>query len=150
MTDRAFEGANAEATAELADLVSTLSDADLGADLGDGWTVAMALAHLSYWDSFHLARWRHAAANGLACPPAASNEVTSRSNEALEATWRALPVGAAVQLCLDAATALDLHVATLTDAQVDAARASGGENQVNRVPHRRDHIDQVARALGRA
>ncbi len=150
MSERELDGANAEATADLADLVATLSDADLAADLGDGWTVAMALAHLAYWDSFHAARWRHAAENGLDRPPFASNDVTSRSNEALEATWRALPVAAVPALCLEAAAAIDTVVASLSDAQVAAAIADGSESLVNRVPHRRDHIDQVTRVLGRA
>ncbi|MEI7742443.1 MAG: maleylpyruvate isomerase N-terminal domain-containing protein [Chloroflexota bacterium] len=150
MTDRAFEAGNAEATAALADLVSTLGDADLAADLGEGWTVAMALAHLAYWDSFHLARWVHAAAGGLVCPPPAANEVTSRSNEALEATWRALPVAATVALFLDAAAAIDTYVAALADEQVDGARAADGANWVDRAPHRRDHTTQIALALGRA
>lgn len=147
---RAFEAANAEATADLADVASTLSDDDLVADLGEGWTVAMAFAHLAYWDSFHLARWRHAEANGLTCPQAADNEVTSRSNEALEATWRALPPAAAVTLWLEAAAELDTYVAQLSDAQLDAARAAGGEHWFDRTAHRRDHTAQVRTALGRA
>jgi len=150
VTDRSFDSANAEATAALADLVSTLSDADLAADLGEGWTVAMALAHMAYWDSFHLARWHHATASGASCPPPAADEVTRRANEALEATWRALPVAATVTLCLEAAAAIDVYVATLTDEQIEGARAAGGPNLVDRVPHRRDHSAQIARALGRA
>lgn len=150
MTDRAFEAGNAEATADLADLLATLSDAELAADVGDGWTVAMALAHLAYWDAFHLARWQHATANGLVCPPAASNDVTSRSNEALEATWRLLPPVATVALCLEAAAAIDTLAASLSDEQVDAARAADGPNWVDRTAHRRDHIGQIARATGRA
>jgi uncharacterized damage-inducible protein DinB len=41
---------NTEATRRLRELVATLSDADLAAPLGGGWTVAMALGHLAFWD----------------------------------------------------------------------------------------------------
>ncbi len=145
--NRDFEVANVDATAALADLVATLSDADLATDMGEEWTVAMGLAHLAYWDGFHLARWRHAAANGRVCPPPATDEVTGRSNEALEATWRALPPVPAVTLCLGAAAAIDTHIAGLTDEQVACARAADGPNWVDRTAHRWDHIDQIRRAL---
>lgn len=147
MTDRAFEGANAEATAELADLVSTMSAGDLAADLGGGWTASMALAHLAFWDSWHAARWRHAAASGDLCPPIVPDGVSDRSNEALEATWRAVPGEAAANLCLEAAAAMDILAASLTDEQVDGARAADSPNWVERAPHRLSHIEQIRAAL---
>lgn len=148
MTDRSFAAENAAATAELRDLVASLSDADLAVDLGEGWTVSMALAHLAYWDAWHLARWVHAAGQAQLAPPAASNEITNRSNEALEPTWAALPPRAAVQLALDAADAVDAYVADLADDALDAARDRDGERWVERFHHRRDHIEQIRRAVG--
>ncbi len=150
MTDRAFEAENAEATAALADLAATLTTDELTMDLGGGWSVAMAFGHLAFWDAWHAARWRFAAEHGETCPPPAPGVVTNRNNDALEATWRALPADAAVALCLDAAAAMDILAASLTDAQVDAARAAGGPNWIERSPHRQDHIAQIRRALGRA
>ncbi len=149
MSDRSFIAANHAATADLHELVASLSDADLEADLGEGWTVSMALAHLAFWDAWHLARWLHAAQAGQLAPPAADAEVTNRANEALEATWRALPPRAAVVLVLDAADAVDAYTADLDDEALDAARANDGARWFERFPHRRDHIDQIARALGR-
>jgi hypothetical protein len=40
--------ANAEVTRRLEVVVGRLSDADLGRDLGGGWTVSVALAHLAF------------------------------------------------------------------------------------------------------
>ena len=54
MIDRPYIDANVEATAALGDLIASLSPEDLAADLGEGWTVPMALAHLAFWDSFFL------------------------------------------------------------------------------------------------
>ncbi len=147
MSDRAFELANAEATAALADLVSGLSVDDLGADLGGGWTVSMALAHLAFWDSWHAARWRHAAESGDSLPPAVSPDVSNRNNDALEATWRLVPGAAAVALCLDAAAAMDILAAALSDEQVAGALAADSPNWVERAPHRLQHVEQIRSAL---
>lgn len=149
MTDRSFIEANKAATAELRALVEGLSDADLSTDLGEGWTVSMALAHLAYWDEFHTARWIHAAEQGELAPPHADNEVTSRSNEALVTTWRALPPRTAVELMLNAAAMVDAYVADLDDEAIDLAAERDNASLFMREPHRRDHIDQISRALGR-
>ncbi len=149
MTDRAFAAANAAATERLRALAAALSEADLGVDLGGGWTVSMALAHLAFWDRWHLARWEHAIAAGAVAPAAVPDEVSDRANEALEPLCRALAPGRAVALALEAADAVDAGVARLPDASVEAARALGGVRWVERSPHRTDHAEQIRRALGR-
>lgn len=150
MTDRAFVSANSEATERLQALAATLSGEDLGADLGDGWTVSMALAHLAFWDRWHLARWEHAIAAGAVAPAAVPDEVSDCANEALEPLWRALAPGSALALALEAAEAVDAGVASLPGASIEAARALGGARWVERSPHRTDHIEQIRRALRRA
>jgi hypothetical protein len=149
MTDRSYISANAAATAELRALVSDLSDAELATDLGGGWTVAMALAHLAFWDEWHVARWLYAAAAGELAPPPADSVVTNRANEALVTTWRAIPGQAAVALMLDAADAADAYIADLDDESIDLAIERDGQTWFRRTPHRQDHIDQIKRALGR-
>jgi hypothetical protein len=149
MTERAFANDNRAATADLRALVETLSDADLAVDLGEGWNVAMALAHLAFWDEWHVARWLHAAGEGELAPPAVDSVITNRANEALLATWRALPARAAATLVLDAADAADAYVADLADDALDTARERDGSRWFERAPHRRDHIGQISRAIGR-
>lgn len=149
MTDRSFSEANKAATAELRALVESMSDADLGVDLGGGWTVSMALAHLAYWDEFHTARWIHAAEQGELAPPASDGEVTNRANEALVTTWRALAPRAAVDLVLNAAEMIDAYVEDLDDEAIDLALERDSATLFARHPHRRDHIDQISRALRR-
>jgi hypothetical protein len=148
MTDRWFIEANRSTSAEMRALVESLSDEDLAVDLGGGWTVSMALAHLAFWDAWHVARWVHAAENGLLAPPAADAEVTNRANDALLATWRALPPRAAIAVMLDAADVVDAYTADLSDDAVELALERDGSRWLDRSPHRRDHIDQISRALG--
>src|ERR1035437_7949411 len=50
MTDRSFESANDESRARLARLAARLTTAQLATDLGEGWTVASALAHMGFWE----------------------------------------------------------------------------------------------------
>jgi hypothetical protein len=149
MTDRSSMEANRAASEELRALVEPLTDVDLAVALGGGWTVSMALAHLAFWDEWHLARWVAAAGSGELAPPALDPEISNRTNEALEPTWRALAPRAAVQLMLDAAEAVDAYTADLSDDAIDAALERGGSRWFERFHHRRDHIDQISRALGR-
>jgi hypothetical protein len=150
MTDRSFVDANVEVTAELGDLVASLSRSDLGADLGEGWTVSMALAHLAFWDSWHLARWEHAAASGEVAPPPVDDEISGRNNDALVETWRALDPERAAALALDAAARIDAYVAGLSEAAIEAAIAADSPNWFARRPHRSEHIGHIRRVLGRA
>ncbi len=149
MTDRSHEARNASATAELRALGRSLSEADCATDLGEGWNVGMAFAHLAFWDAFHVVRWRAAAASGELAPAYIGDDVTHPINEALAATWRALPGRSAVAIALDAADVADNYINDLEDDAIDAARERDGANWVERFPHREEHIEQVKRALGR-
>ncbi len=83
----------------------------------------------------------------MVLPAAASSDVTNRNNDALEPTWRAVPGEAAAALCLEAAAAMDIVAASLTDEQVAGARAADSPNWVERAPHRLQHVEQIRSAL---
>src|SRR3989304_6937732 len=60
VVDQALLSDNAETMRRLEALVARLSDDDLRRDLGEGWTVAVALAHAGFWDQravYGLRRW---------------------------------------------------------------------------------------------
>src|SRR3972149_6549107 len=80
-------------TRRLEPLAARLSDEGLGRDLGDGWTVAVALAHLAFWDRRALYGLRRWAADGT--PVNADDDHIL--NEALVAQWRALPARRAAE-----------------------------------------------------
>jgi hypothetical protein len=50
---------------------------------------------------------------------------------------------------LDASDAADAYTADLDDEALDVAVERGGSRWFERSPHRRDHLDQINRALGR-
>jgi hypothetical protein len=60
-----------------------------------------------------------------------------------------IPLKAAAQLALDAAEAVDGYVEKLTPERAKAIQTSGGERLLNRSLHRRGHLDEIERALGR-
>ena len=48
--DRTFVELNRASTNRIRDLVARLSDAQLHQRVGEHWTVAIALAHIAFWD----------------------------------------------------------------------------------------------------
>ena len=135
---------NAAQTRRLEALVARLSDADLARDLGEGWTVAVALAHLAFWDRravYGLRRW---AADGT--PVNADDDHIL--NEALVAQWRALPARRAAELAVEAARAVTAAVEGLSEQVASDVVARGLDWLLHRARHRRDHIEQIEAAVG--
>ena len=133
--------------ARLAALVGELGDADLARSLGGGWTVATALAHLAFWDrraTLLLDLWARGQTPLADEPEWYGSDVL---NQALLAEWLVLPPREAARLALEAAESVDRKIETL-DAAVAAAISERGESwRLQRSTHRREHIEQIERAL---
>lgn len=149
MTDRSFERTNQESRDRLAALSALLAPDQLAIDIGDGWTVSLALAHLAFWDRWLVARWRDAETRGLAAPDDLP-ELTGIMNAALEALLAAIPGERSTALAVAAADDVNALVAGLPDAAVEAVMAAGRARLVDRSAHRLEHLDQIDRALERA
>ena len=134
---------NAAQRARLESLAGRLSDAELERDLGGGWTVAVALCHLAFWDRravLVLERWER---DGTL----PDNPEPDLLNDALVAEWQLVPPRRAAALAVAAAQAVD-HVIERLDARVsDAIRGRGEEWRLRRAAHRREHLDQIDQAL---
>jgi len=146
--DRSHEAANDRERARLAALLK-LSDADFGRDVGGGWTVGVALAHVAFWDRLALERAKLYQRSGTS---GAVGPLVDPLNEALVHQWRALPPRAAAEEALAAAEAIDRAIAGMSDQQIEAylARLEPGQPPLflNRTGHRREHLDQIEAALG--
>ena len=147
-TDRAYVAENRAQLERLHALVDKLSDQDLSRSLDAGWTVAGVLAHLAFWDYrivTLLDRW---GPDGRGTPPPPQDEAaTDWINDAGKQLCLALPPRVAARLAIDAAMAADQRVAGLSERQLDANRAAGGPISVRRAEHRREHLDEIERAL---
>ena len=144
-TDRPYVAENAAERARLRALASRLSEDDLSHPLYDGWTVAVALAHLAFWDHralIFLQRWQRD--RGRPAPVDADTV-----NEAMLPLLRALPPRVAAQLAVDAAEATDRALEELDPGLAAELEAAGWGRALRRAIHRREHLDDVERALGR-
>lgn len=142
---RTYVADNSRSLSRLRLVIEGATEADLTTDLGGGWSVAAALAHLAFWDhraAVLLRRWR---ANGVGSSPVDADAV----NHALLPLLAAVPPQQAARLALAAAEAVDREVESFPESWVDQVAASGSSFRLRRATHREEHLDQIERALGR-
>ena len=148
MADRSHEVANAAERKRLLSLVARLSDEELSRPVSAGWTVAGALAHLAFWDQrivVLLERWRR---EGTAAVPAPLDETNvDWINDAAKPMLLALPPRRAAELAVVIAEAVDRMVATLPDDLLARNATAGTPVNLLRAQHRREHLDEIERAL---
>jgi len=144
MVDKSILDGNAAVTARLEALGNHLSDADLMRDLGGGWHMSVAFAHLAFWDrrvEYVLRRWTQ---EGVPHEELDDDVI----NHALEFQLVALEPRTAVRLCLEAAKAADAAIAGVPDAIAQQLIAEDHAYLLNRTGHRGEHIEQIEAVLG--
>jgi hypothetical protein len=134
---------NAEERRRLARLITHLTEEQLALTLPNGWTVAVALAHLAFWDLRQAALLRRWIEEGVK----PGNLDAEAINEPLSQLCEVLPLEAAVALALDAAEAVDQAVANLTEAQAEELIQMGLEPNLRRHAHRKNHLDKIEPVL---
>jgi hypothetical protein len=147
-TDRSYVTENQTQLGRLEALVSKLGDRELSRPLEAGWTVAGVLAHLAFWDYRIVALLDAWGADGRGTPPPAYDEAAVNwINDAGKPLCLGLPPRTAARMAVDAAVAADQRVAALTDAALAANTGAGSPISVHRAEHRREHLDEIERAL---
>ncbi|HYU19298.1 MAG TPA: maleylpyruvate isomerase N-terminal domain-containing protein [Chloroflexota bacterium] len=125
-------------------VVGRLSDDQLRTPLGEDWTVAVALAHLAFWDRrVALALDRFARDRGVPAPVD-----VDLVNDALLAEWLALPPREAARLAVEAAERVDRSVEATSADLREALVAAGSPIRLGRAEHRQAHLDQIEQAIG--
>jgi hypothetical protein len=147
MTDRSFERANDESRDRLARLLPTLTPAQLEVDLGGGWTVASAVAHVAFWDRWQAARWRDTLAGAGLPPGLNTHDVELLANVAFGAFMGRLARPGLAALAIESAQAVDALIATVPDAIVDSIDGGPTAYLLHRHRHRDEHLDQIERGL---
>jgi hypothetical protein len=147
-TDRSYVTENQTQLARLEALVGKLGDRELSRPLEAGWTVAGVLAHLAFWDYRIVTLLDAWGADGRGTPPATYPEAAVNwINDAGKPLCLGLPPRTAARMAVEAAGAADQRVAALTDAALAANAAAGSPISVHRAEHRREHLDEIERAL---
>ena len=147
MVDRSHERANEESRAEVAALVAGLTQEQLLADLGEGWSVLSHLAHLGFWDRWQGERWRSMLAGSWTADDASVLDAEDLANEALAPYWAAIETADVPALALEAAAAVDRLIARAPDSMVTRLHASPNQFLLHRHRHRREHLGWIKRDL---
>ena len=145
--DRTHVAANDAERERLRALVTRLSDDDLRRPMPAGWTVAALLAHVGFWDAraiYALGRW----ALGLEPSPGDYEpDDVGWINDSAKPLCLALPPRDAARLALRLAEEADGKIAALSDELVAKISEMGPFN-ISRAEHRKEHLDDIERALG--
>jgi hypothetical protein len=146
--DRAYVSENRAELERLRALVDRLSDQELSRPMEAGWTVAGVLAHLAFWDYRIVTLVDQWGSDGRGMVPRAYDGASvDWINDASKPLCLGLPPRVAARMAIDAAVAADQRVAGLLETQLAANKDAGGPISVLRAEHRREHLDEIERAL---
>jgi len=141
--DRPFVEENAKARERLRSFVVRITDEELNLPLGNDWTIAVALAHLAFWDQRSLVLMRKWKQSGVE-PSPIDIDVT---NDSLLPLWRAMPPRVAAELAVSSAEAIDRELQEASSDLIDAIESLGEKFRLYRSIHRKLHLDEIAEAL---
>ncbi len=142
--DRPFVNENTRERKRLISLVDCLTDEELNLTLGNDWTIAIALAHLAFWDQrslFLIRKWKK---SGSVEFSPIDTEVT---NDSLLFLWRALEPRVAANLAVSSAEEVDRELEDTTSDMISKIEGIGEKNRAYRSIHRKMHIDQIEELL---
>jgi hypothetical protein len=143
--ERPFIQENAKERARLRSLVSRLSDADLSLPLGDGWTIAAALAHLAFWDQRSLVltrKWKPTTSVRIE-----DRDMEDATNDALLPLSLALAPRTAANLAVSSAEAIDSKLEEASSEFIAAMEKAEMGWRLYRSWHRKLHLDEIEAAL---
>lgn len=145
--DRSYIAENDRERRRLEALVDKLDDAALSRAMPAGWTVAGVLAHLAFWDQ-RIIVFIDTLTRGAKVPVESAEDV-DWINDAAKPAQLALPPRRAATLAVETARATDHAVATLSDELLARNAAAGNPIYLMRAQHRREHLDEIEKVLGR-
>src|SRR5688572_19661512 len=101
--DQAFVERNRASTSRIRNLAARLTDKELRHPVGEHWTIAIALAHLAFWDRRVLYVLDQTERDGKLVIP----EVDIFVNDLSLPLWAAIPPREAARIAIETAEALD-------------------------------------------
>lgn len=135
---------NRKGRERLLKLVKGITDEELNLVIyKEGWTVAVALAHLAFWDQRRLGlvqKWKQKGAT----PSPSDDDII---NDALLPFLLEIPPRKAANLSVITAQALDHELEGLTPELFRAIEALKDRHALNRSIHRKMHLDEIEALL---
>ena len=140
--DRSFVERNRASTHRIRALVARLSDEELQHPVGEHWSVAIALAHLAFWDRRVMYVLDMTERDGNLFIP----EIDIFVNDLSLPLWAAIPPRAAARIAIETAETLDARLEGFPPALLEEIHAYN-QRWVVRAMHRGEHLDEVDAAL---
>ena len=139
---RSFIELNHTSTNRIRDLAARLSDKEIQHPVGEHWTVAIALAHLAFWDRRVLYVLDMTERDGALFVPAIDIFV----NDLSLPLWAAIPPREAARIAIETSEVLDKRLEDYPPALLEEIYAYN-KRWVVRALHRGEHLDEVDAAL---
>ena len=137
---RQFVAENARERERLRNLINKITDKELTLALNvEGWTVAVALAHLAFWDERRLVLIRKWKEKGVTQSPVDEAIV----NDAMLPLLLAIPPRKAARLSILTAEALDRELEEASPDLIGAIESLGDSHALHRSIHRKMHLDEI-------
>jgi hypothetical protein len=140
--DQSFIDHNRASTNRIRTLAARLTDAEMQHPVGEHWTVAIALAHLAFWDRRVMYVLDMTERDGKVFIPAIDIFV----NDLSLPLWAAIPPRAAARIAIETAEALDKRLENFPLALLEEIHTYN-KRWVVRALHRGEHLDEVDAAL---
>jgi hypothetical protein len=140
--DRSFVEHNRASTNRIRALAARLTDQQMQLPVGEHWTVAIALAHLAFWDRRVMYVLDITERDGKLFIP----EIDIFVNDLSLPLWAAIPPREAARIAIESAEELDRRLESFPPALLGEIMAHN-KRWVVRALHRGEHLDEVDAAL---
>lgn len=139
--ERQYVRENYKSRERLTKLVNEITDDELQFVIyKEGWTIAVALGHLAFWDERRLMYTRIWKQSGVTDEPGINPDFI---NDALLPFLLAIPPRKAAELCVSFARAVDDELEKLSPELVTAIKGLGVNYYLDRGFHRNMHLDEI-------
>jgi hypothetical protein len=140
--DLTYNERNRFSTQRIRTLVARLSDEEMQHPVGEHWTVAIALAHLAFWDRRVMYVLDMTKRDGKLFIP----QIDIFVNDLSLPLWAAIPPRQAAWIAIETAEGLDQRLEDYPTAFLEELYTYN-KRWVVRAFHRDEHLDEVDRAL---
>lgn len=145
--DKPWIAKNKEWREKLQKFVSKVTDKELQLVIyKEGWTIAVMLGHLAFWDLRRAALVKYWKQNGVKQSDIVGLEMNT-INDALVPLFLAMPPRKVAELAVKAAEAVDKELATLPEDFLPQIEGLGEPTYINRGIHRQIHLDEIEMLL---
>ena len=146
-----YNDENRKSRERLHKLVNELTDEELRLVIyKEGWTVAVMLAHLAYWDHWSLLLMEKWEKSGEISSPMADWDTINDTlfpNDTMLPFLLALPPRVAAGMALSSAEAIDRKLEATPPEMIARIKHLGDETRLYRSIHRKMHLDEIENFL---